>query len=353
MAGDCSIELQQQILAAAESRHALRIVGGASKSFMLKGDEGIALRVADHSGITDYQPTEMVITARAGTPLSELENALHAQGQLLPSESPSFAGKATLGGTVASALNGPRSAFAASLRDIVLGCKLINGRGEILSFGGRVIKNVAGYDVSRLMVGSWGILGVLLEVSLKVLPKPHAEITLAVEMESPAQALAFANKLIDSSLPISAVSFFEGLLRMRVSGNEVTVKNVREKIGGELVDGAFWWQLAHLELPFFSGEAPALWRLSLAANTPTLPLSGDWLIDQNGAQRWYRGSEPAARIRELCQQAGGHATYVKGDNEDIPTFHPLDSQLMAWHQRLKEAFDPHRLFNANLMYPGL
>lgn len=353
MAHDRAVELQQRVVDAIAARQQLRISGGDSKRFMLNAGEGEALCVAGHYGITNYNPTEMVITARAGTSIAEVERVLAEQGQTLPSESPAFDGEATLGGTVAAGFCGPRNAFAGSLRDIVLGCKIINGKGHLLSFGGQVLKNVAGYDISRLMVGSYGILGVILEVSMKVLPKPAAEITLAIEKESLRQALAFSNQLIRKALPVSAVCYHDGVLSVRISGNELTTNHAREEIGGETASNDFWWQLGNLKLPFFAGDAEPLWRLNLPATMPSLNLEGGWLVDWNGAQRWYRGSEPAEHIRSLCKKAGGHATFIKGGNQEVERFQPLDSGVMRWHQQLKSAFDPHGLFNTNLMYKSL
>lgn len=353
MEQDHTTDLQEQVLEAVTAKQKLRIRGGDSKRFLLDAGEGSPLHVTAHCGVVDYNPTEMVITARAGTPLTQIENVLQRQGQMLPSESPVFDGAATLGGTVAAGVCGSRSPFAGSLRDIMLGCKMINGKGEVLSFGGQVLKNVAGYDVSRLLVGSYGILGVILEVSMKVLPRPAAEITLALEKESLQQALDLSNKLIRKALPISAVCYHDGRLVVRTSGNERTINIVCEEIGGDTVENDFWCQLGNLKLPFFAAETEPLWRLNLPATTSTLPLGGKWLVDWNGAQRWYRGFEPADRIRRLCQTAGGHATLIKGGSEKAETFQPLASGLMRWHQQLKTAFDPQRLFNANLMYTDL
>ncbi len=353
MEHDDSNAMREQVVEAIAVKQKLRIIGGGSKRFMLGEREGAALSIAEHSGITAYNPTEMVITARAGTTIAEIDSALREQGQMLPSESPDLNNKATLGGTVAAGFSGPRAAFAGSLRDIVLGCKMINGKGEVLSFGGQVLKNVAGYDISRLLVGSYGILGVILEVSMKVLPLPAAEVTLTFEKTSLQQALAFSNKLIDDAVPVSAVCHQEGALLVRISGNEATVKSVRAEIGGETVSNDFWSQLGNLELPFFADKTLPLWRINLPASTANLALEGNWLTDCNGAQRWYRGAAPADEIRKLCSVAGGQATYIMGGSEQVETFQPLESNLLRWHQQLKTAFDPYNLFNTKLMYAGL
>ena len=350
---DATNALQNQVVEAMAAKQKLYISGGGSKGFMLGEGQGVALNLAEHGGITAYNPTEMVLTARAGTSIAEIKRVLGEQGQMLPSESPAFDGVATLGGTVATSFCGPRAVFAGSMRDIVLGCKMLNGKGEVLSFGGQVLKNVAGYDISRLLVGSYGMLGAILEVSMKVLPRPAAEITLAFEKASWQQALAFSNELIRAALPVSAACYYDGLLRVRISGNETTVKNVSAALGGEVVDNKFWTQLGNLKLAFFADDKRSLWRLNVPATTPELALEGSWLTDWNGAQRWYRGLEPAEQVRSLCHAAGGQATYITGGSESVATFQPLESHLMEWQRRLKTAFDPHGLFNSNVMYAGL
>ena len=353
MERDDSNALREEVVAAIAAKQKLHISGGGSKRFMLGEGEGAMLSIVEHSGITAYNPTEMVLTARAGTSIAEIDCALRQQGQMLPSESPDMNAKATLGGTVAAGFSGPRAAFAGSLRDIVLGCKMLNGKGELLSFGGQVLKNVAGYDISRLLVGSYGILGVILEVSMKVLPAPAAETTLAFDKADLQQALTFSNKLIQAALPVSAVCHQDGALLVRISGNENTVQSVRADIGGETVSDDFWSQLGNLQLPFFAHTALPLWRMNLPATTPSLALEGNWLTDCNGAQRWYRGLDSAEKIRSLCRAAGGQATYIKGGSERIETFQPLESSVLRWHQQLKAAFDPHGLFNTKRMYAGL
>lgn len=353
MREDHTAELQAQVNDAIAANQQLRISAGGSKRFLFNAGAGVPLNVALHKGVVYYDPTEMVITARAGTSLAEVESALRKHGQMLSSENPAFDGQATLGGTVAAGLCGPRSPFAGSLRDIVLGCKMINGKGEALSFGGQVLKNVAGYDISRLMVGSCGILGIILEVSIKVIPRPESEITLALKKESLRNALELSNELIRQAVPVSAVCYHDGKLVIRISGNQRTVSTLREQVGGEVIDNHFWSRLGNLKLPFFTADSEPLWRLIVPATSPALALQGQWLIDWNGAQRWYRGTEPADHIRNLCQAVGGYATCFRSGAEVEETFHPLESGLMRWHQQLKQAFDPQRLFNADLMYSGL
>ncbi|HEY6095811.1 MAG TPA: glycolate oxidase subunit GlcE [Gallionellaceae bacterium] len=347
---DLSTSLQEQVAEAAASQRALHIQGGGSKAFYGRDVAGGVLNGAEHRGIISYEPTELVITARAGTPLQLIEQTLAGQGQMLGFEPPHFGARATLGGTVACNFSGPRRAAAGSARDFVLGSKLVNGNGELLTFGGQVMKNVAGYDVSRLMCGALGTLGVLLEVSLKVLPRPELELTLSQEMDA-TQALARLHALGRQALPISA-SVFDGLnLHIRLSGSSAAVTAARSLIGGEEMqhDAQFWQELREQQLAFFKTSLP-LWRLSLASNTPPLNLPGKWLYEWDGAQRWLFSEAPAEMIRTAVAAHGGHATCFRAQHKPEAVFHPLDAGRLKLHQRLKQAFDPHGILNPGRMY---
>lgn len=349
---DLAVQLQHQVQTALENERPLVIRGGNTKAFYGHAVTGMPLEVAGHTGILSYEPTELVLTARAGTTLEEIEQTLAGQGQMLAFEPPRFGEGATLGGTIACNLSGPRRAAAGSGRDFVLGCRLINGRGEILKFGGEVMKNVAGYDVSRLMAGALGTLGVLLEVSLKVLPRPESEQTVVQEC-SEASAMERMNRWAQQSLPISATCYDGASLFVRLSGTEGTIRAARKLIGGEDVPPTrTWWQkLKEHQHAFFSGNKP-LWRLSLASNTPPIKLGGKWLYEWDGAQRWLVSDEPADRIRKAAEQAGGHATLYRaqGDADGVPVFHPLPDNLLKLHRNLKQAFDPKGIFNPGRMY---
>jgi glycolate oxidase FAD binding subunit len=292
----------------------------------------------------------LVITARGGTPLRELEATLAEKGQMLPFEPPHFGPRATLGGTIACGLSGPRRPYAGAARDFVLGTRVLNGRGEILRFGGEVMKNVAGYDVSRLMVGALGTLGIMLDVSLKVLPKPVEEITLA-QPGTAAEALEIMNRWAGQPLPLSAGCFDGDRLYLRLSGAAAGVNAARALIGGDLVDDgpAFWDSLREHTHPFFRGAAP-LWRLSVPPGAPPLPLSDETLYDWGGAQRWLETDETPDRIREVAAQVSGHATLFRGGDRSGEVFHPLARPLEALHRNLKQAFDPHGIFNPGRMY---
>lgn len=348
---DLSTALQARVLEAIANRTPLRIFGGGSKDFYGRCNEGQAFDVSGHCGVVGYEPSELVITARAGTPLSEIEALLAQHKQMLPFEPPHFGSAATLGGCVAAGLSGPRRPWAGAVRDAVLGVAMLNGQGELLRFGGQVMKNVAGYDVSRLMAGSLGTLGVLLELSLKVLPRPAQEITLLHE----ADADTAQRKIIAWSrlpLPLSATLHHGRQLRVRLSGTAEGVQAAQRQIGGDLLgDHALWNEVREQRLDYFEDEAP-LWRLSLPA-AARIDLPGDWLSEWGGAQRWLHSDAPSAKIRAAAAMAGGHATLFRGHDSSGETFQPLPPTMLRLHQRIKQALDPHGIFNPGRMYAEL
>ncbi len=352
MNSDQSEVLQGQVAAAIAGRTPLVIQGGGSKAFYGHPSSGELLDLSGHRGIFNYEPTELVLTARAGTPLAEIEQTLAAEGQMLPFEPPHFGPGATLGGTIACNLAGPRRPYGGAARDLVLGSRILNGKGEQLHFGGEVMKNVAGYDVSRLMAGAMGTLGVLLEVSLKVLPRPAEELTLVREMQA-AQALDLLQHLGRESLPLSATCHHAGQLYLRLCGSADAVDEARAVVGGEPLDNAasFWHKLREQQLDFFTAPGP-LWRLSLAAAAPAAGLPGAWLYEWGGALRWYKGPASAAEVRALAEAHGGHATLFRGELE-TSVFHPLPEPMLRLHRQLKQALDPHGLFNPGRLYPEL
>lgn len=353
MSVDLSGELQERVVEAAAARTPLQIRGGGSKAFYGREHNGTPLDVAGHRGIVSYEPKELVITARAGTPLSEVEAALAAQGQMLPFEPPRFASSATLGGAVAAGLSGPRRPYAGSVRDFVLGVRLLNGQGEVMRFGGEVMKNVAGYDLSRLVTGSLGMLGVILEVSLKVLPLPEHEMTVSRKCAA-AEAVEFMNRCAAQPLPVSGACHDGTQLRLRLSGSEQGVAAARTELGGdEDANGAeFWHELREMAHPFLRVADAPLWRLAVRPATPPLEQGEEW-IDWGGAQRWLRSGRDAATVREAAAAAGGHALIFSGGDRSGEVFHPLSPALALLHRRLKQAFDPQRLFNAGVLYADL
>ena len=337
------------------AKRPLRIRGGGSKDFYGGVLAGEVLDTRAHAGIVNYEPTELVVTARAGTPLAELEAALAGQRQCLACEPPDHGG-ATVGGAVAAGLSGPRRATADSLRDFVLGVQLMDGEGRLLHFGGEVMKNVAGFDVSRLVAGSMGTLGLIVEVSLKVLPLPVADLSLRFEC-SQERALEDLNAWAGRPLPLAASAWQDGLLTVRLAGAEAAVAAARAALGGEDIGAAeattFWSDLRHQRAAFFdAADGRTLWRVGLPSVAPPLALPGAPLVEWGGAQRWYRGGD-AQEVRRVAAAAGGHATAYRGGDRAGGVFAPVPAPLLEVHTRLKQAFDPHGVFCPGRLYPEL
>lgn len=288
--GDDSARIIDALQHARARRGAVYISGGASKRHLLGRDCGAdALDVSGHRGILDYQPAELVLTARAGTPLADIIDALDEHRQILPFEPPTFGRRATLGGTLACNLNGPARPWGGSIRDAVLGLQLINGRCERLTFGGKVMKNVAGFDVSRLQAGALGTLGVLSEVTIKVLPRPQETLTLRYSMAADS-AVQVMNQRAGEPKPLSGALWVDGHLYLRLAGASRAVRSAAAQWGGEVLsdDGGVWEALREMTLPYFAGTAP-LWRLSMQSSAPADERLGPILIDWGGAQRWEIG----------------------------------------------------------------
>ncbi|TRZ92384.1 MAG: glycolate oxidase subunit GlcE [Rhodocyclaceae bacterium] len=338
-------------------RKPLRLRGGGSKDFYGGPLQGDMLDTRSHSGIVGYEPSELVLTARCGTPLAEIESALAERRQGIACEPPHF-GAATIGGAVAAGLSGPRRATAGSLRDFVLGVTLMDGEGRELIFGGQVMKNVAGFDVSRLIAGSLGTLGLILDVSLKVLPLPVAVATLRFEMPQD-QALDAMNRWAGQPVPLAATCWQGEVLTLRLCGAQAAVMAACKNLGGERIAESeaadFWTALREQTAQFFAGPDThgPLWRLSLPSVTPPLDLPAPQLIEWGGAQRWLRGAVDAAQLREAAAIAGGHATLFRGGDKAGGVFSPLPPGLMEVHRRLKQSFDPYGVFNPGRLYPEL
>jgi glycolate oxidase FAD binding subunit len=353
--------LIDQVKSARLTRTPLDICGGGTKRFYGEAPAGAPLDVRPLSGITSYEPTELVVTARGGTPLRDLEAALAEHGQCLPFEPPRFASGGTLGGMVAAGLSGPARASVGSVRDHVLGVTLLNGRGEILTFGGQVAKNVAGYDVSRLIVGSLGILGVICEASLKVLPASVATETLSFDWDE-ARSLDILGRWAAQPLPINATAWHAGRLSVRLAGARAAVAAACQRLGGERLESgaaeAWWLSVRDQSAEFFAlGEeslarGEALWRLSVPSVTAALALPGEQFIEWGGAQRWWRTTATPDVVREAAARSGGHATLIRGKDR-VEVFAPLGAVLLRVHQGLKQAFDPARIFNPGRLYAGL
>jgi glycolate oxidase FAD binding subunit len=338
-----------------EAQAPLRLRGGDSKAFYGEPARGEHFDTRAYRGIIDYEPSELVVTARCGTPLVELEAALADKGQMLAFEPPHFGEGATLGGCIATGLSGPRRASAGAARDFVLGTTLLDGSGHVLHFGGQVMKNVAGFDVSRLLAGSLGTLGLILEVSLKTLPIPGMEVTLQLAMGEDEAHAALA-RWIGENLPLSASCWCDGVLSLRLSGATTAIAPARDRIGGEVLTSgdSFWREVREQDHFFFNGDAP-LWRISLPALAPSLNLPGATLSEWFGAQRWVRGSAAvsADALRARVTALGGHATLFRGEASGVARFQSLAPALRTVHGRLKAAFDPRGIFNPGRMYAGL
>lgn len=345
--------LSESVRHAAEKGTALIIQGGGSKSFYGRLPEGQILNVSRHNGIVSYEPTDLVITARAGTPLRDIETVLADKNQILAFEPPHFGTNSTLGGVVAAGLSGPRRPYCGSVRDFVLGIKMINGKGEVLKFGGQVIKNVAGYDVSRLLTGSLGTLGVLLEISLKVLPRPEVELTVCRQSNG-ADAIQFFNECAGQPLPVSAACHTNGQAHIRLAGTEKGVQAALKKIGGDvLADGnKFWESVREQTHSFFGGNVP-LWRLSVASASPSFDTLGEQLIDWGGALRWIRSEEDKTKLFDAAVSRGGHATLFRHGSRSGDVFQQLSSAMMKIHKNLKKKFDPKGILNPGRMYKDI
>ena len=366
--------LVDRVHGAVASGTKLRIRGGGSKDFYGEARLGDApdelLDTRALTGTSSYEPTELVVTTRCGTPLAELEALLATKDQCLPFEPPHFGASgttaaergATVGGMVAAGLAGPARAAVGSVRDYVLGATMLNGRGEVLTFGGQVMKNVAGYDVSRLLAGSLGTLGVILEVSLKVMPVAPATVTLRLEMDQ-AGALAQLNGWGGQPVPLNASAWWDGNLILRLRGALAAVQAARVRLGGDVVEpehaAPFWEGLRDHTDEFFVAARAAvatgasLWRLSVPQTAPVLALPGELMIEWGGALRWLCSAAPAAVVRDATARAGGHATLFAARDKAPGAFAPLRSPLDRIHRELKKSFDPAGVFNPGRLYPGL
>jgi len=348
---DISAALAEQIRRAAAVRQPLRIVGGDTKRFYGRRTAGEALSLAGHRGIVAYDPSELVIVARAGTPLAEVEAALAANGQRLAFEPPRLGAASTIGGVVAAGLSGPRRPFGGAVRDCVLGATILDGRGQALRFGGQVFKNVAGFDAFRLMAGALGCLGAILEVSIRVTPAPRREAALALEMNS-AAARAWMAQLMRRPTPLSG-AFHDGeRLRLRLSGGEAGVGAALAALGGEAEALDVWDAVRDLRPAALAGEGP-LWRVSLP-QTAAIPAIGEVVAwDWAGSLAWLRSGAAPDAAWAAAAAVGGHATLFRGAAPAAEVFQPLAPALLALHQRLKAALDPAGVLNPGRMYGAL
>ena len=345
---DRSRELVERIRQAIAVNTPLRIVGQDSKAFMGRRAAGEVVSTAGHTGLIEYEPTELVVAARSGTRLDELNEQLEAHGQCLGCEPPEFGG-ATIGGTLACNQSGPARPWLGSIRDHVLGIRLVNGRGEHLHFGGRVMKNVAGYDVSRLQAGAMGTLGLITEVTLRVFPRPERRATAVLEMGA-VEALRVMSEESREGGPLSGACWVDGRLFLRYSGLDAAVADRLRRRGGAALQGdeIFWRNVREQRLEFFSGDGP-LWRIS-GRSAATHGGDGPWLLDWGGAQRWLRGSREWPELISLAESMGGQLGLYRGGDRDGEVLHPRTPAQQRLHRALKQAFDPQGIFNPGRLY---
>jgi glycolate oxidase FAD binding subunit len=348
-------DLQSQIELVSANGAPVKIIGGNSKAFYGHAVDALDIDVSGHSGIVDYDPAELVITLRAGCKLKEVESLLAEKSQMFGFEPPHFGDEATIGGMVASGLTGPRRAFSGAIRDFILGVKLLNGRGEIVNFGGRVIKNVAGFDVSRLMVGALGTLGILLEVSIRVIPKFEAETTLLFEHSDAQAHIDWINQQRRLPYPISASVWYQGQTKIRLSGSQQGIDSACQDLGGDnkIESDETWSGLKEQSHSFF-GQVKTIARVSVPSVEPDFLTAESQLIEWGGAQRWIEA--PQARLDQLKQQAQYHRGTVcayRGYDSHVDMFHSPTEAIMALHRNLKSSFDPAGIFNPGRLYAGL
>jgi glycolate oxidase FAD binding subunit len=359
-------QFKSQIEAAASSGKKLQIIGGNTKSWYGDHAQGDILNTSTYSGIIDYQPAELVLTAKAGTPMIEIEQALASAAQMFPFDPPLFGANATIGGVVCAGLSGPGRGQAGALRDFILGVKVMDGRGDIVTFGGQVMKNVAGYDVSRLLPGSMGTLGLLLEVSIKVLPLPAKTRTLCFELNQK-QAIEQMNRWGGLPLPLSASCWIgenAGKLMLRLGGANAAVESATEKLlaqyPGQVIEdeqaAQFWLSIKEQTHPYFQGDAQdTLWRFAVNPLSAPLPLNGETCIEWLGGQRWFKGKLDQAQANTIAKNNGGHASLFRGDKSQVSSVftslrdRPLTAPLAVVQERIRNAFDPNGVFKTNRM----
>jgi glycolate oxidase FAD binding subunit len=354
-------DLCKQVELAARNNTQLRPVGGGTKNFYGGPLQGIEVDMRQWAGIVEYEPTELVITVKPGTPLAEVEAALAAQKQELAFEPPRLSAGGTIGGAIASGLAGPARLSRGGVKDYVLGCTLLDGKGQLLHFGGVVMKNVAGYDVSRVIPGSMGTLGIVTELSIKVMPVAPAEATLQFEMDVN-KAISQSNEWLSKPLPISATFFENGKLTVRLRGASAAVQAAIKNMGGQEIEvqqaQAFWTSVRDQQHEFFSREGD-LWRLAVPPTTVDLAMHGQSVHEWGSGLRWFRADNSSAanaeQIREMAKRVGGHATLYRTANEAarVHAFQQPDAVMLKLQRRLKEQFDPAGVFSINRLSPIL
>ncbi len=346
-------DLLDRVRGAVDARTPLCIAGGNSKRHLGREPQGEPLDLAGYAGIVDYQPSELVITARAGTTVAALQQALAEKNQVLASDPPQFEGRATIGGSLACNLSGPARPWSGSIRDHVLGVRLVNGKAEHLRFGGQVMKNVAGFDVSRLQAGAMGTLGILTEVSLKVMPRPEATITIRRPIDA-TDAVRVMNQICREPLPLTGAFWYAGDLYVRLSGPASVVDAGSRRIAGDVVedDAGVWSRLREMNLPIFA-NAVDLWCISLRPTKKHFLPDQDWLIDWRGARRWLAAKCDRKTQEEHLAEEGAEAWQVRGATRGADVFPDRGGTYRNILLRLKAAMDPAGIFNPGRLYSWL
>ncbi len=336
------------VRSAYERNAPIEVVGGGSRRDFGRAPIGEPLSLAGHCGIIGYEPGEYVITVRSGTPIADIEAAVAAHGQMLLAELPRADQRSTIGGAVALGLTGPGRPYRGSLRDAVLGVRVVTGTGQLLRFGGQVLKNVAGFDVSRLMVGAYGTLGVLLDVTLRLAPRPEEEAVRILHCDWPAAC----SRLLHWSgrLPLSGASYYGDHLRVRLSGDGALVARAAAQIGGDAAPIGEFHALRDLRLARLQTPAVALWRVLVPPATPLGPAES--IIDWGGAQRFWATAEAAATVRQFASDRGGQAVWLKGPDRGGDVWPVSSIATLALLGRLKGALDPHHVLNRGRLFPA-
>jgi glycolate oxidase FAD binding subunit len=351
--------LSERIQQASQAGQAFELLGHGSKRFYGGVPEGTPWVLSNEPALQDiraFEPAELYVCAGAGMALSELESALAQQGQYLACEPPMFAGQGTIGGLIATGLSGPGRAYAGGVRDQLLGLSLIDGQGQLMKFGGTVMKNVAGFDVARLMCGAMGTLGLIVEATFKLSPLPRATLTLRFEA-SQSDALHAMNKAAGQGLPLSASAWWDGSLLIRLAGSPEALAAAAKQLGGETLPqdlaNTFWAGLRHQSDEFFvgamraigAGSGVAIWRLSVPSTAPALSAPGEQLVEWGGALRWLVTPLGADGVRELVRRSGGQATLYAALEKPCAALEPFSGAVAQVHKRLKAQFDPAGVFN--------
>lgn len=358
--------IAERLREASARRQPLELLGHGSKRFYGGVPQGALWPLGQEPelvGVRAFEPSELHVTVGAATPLRDLEHLLAQHGQHLACEPPRFGNEGTVGGLIATGLSGPARPYRGAVRDHLLGLTLIDGQGQVLKFGGTLMKNVAGFDVSRLMVGAMGTLGLIAEATLQVAPLPQARATLHFHAAAD-DALHAMNRAAAQGFPLSASAWWDGGLLLRLAGNEAAVASARQRLGGELLPAdaadAFWAGLRHQTDEFFAGavraiqagSGVAIWRLSVPPTAPMLKVPGEQLVEWGGALRWLVTPLEGGRIRDLARRAGGQATLYAAMDKAGPVFEPPSAVLSPVLARLKAQFDPAGVLNPGRLGPS-